>query len=934
MKNQKSNIIKNKKGKIKIKINREQNENATNSNTLSPLQNILNSGNNKNQIENYYNKRSESNVIANILETNEIKNDFYNNEELENKERKNNKKFSKYYNDYIQLGDFSFINLFENVAPFLYKPQQTKEYTSHAFNNFKFLNIINSYKMIINIIVDDDSLKSSINLTKIFELIILSLSSLNEIKISNKDFLVCIFFQHFSYEETFRELFPGLNFYNYNNWNVKKNNFYCSYGYVLSVNDTPINTLLFYKESSTFVEIYKFFYCYVLNDIITLINADAKEISKTFLLVNWPNGKIYEKTSNKYHKSRILSNIFRICNNRNMVLIPDINYYPGHGECYFDHINKYNLDNEKVEINLYWHMISGYPIDHRFFFINMNFKLYLILKDYYQNNNINIYANEYYHDYHLTIYLRDNLKNLVIKKIQQVKIQYSDLPFNFIDLFYDYILRRGSQYANFFCLFSYFFSWKNMNCFKFFQKIFLLFKLLNFIVQFFWLGLSFLISYAVFNDTFGSQGNNMDYFCSLGYIIIIIILLFISVIYIKNKPNIKGDKIQRNSKRNEDSNGIITALYFIHYIYSYFFIISAIIALIHIKQGKNKEITDCDYYVFDTNLYIILIIINLLLYILPSFIRPSNLISKGFIFYILIQLPNSSCFFHLPYLLTCIRNVNSKEKKKESLYITLYILLNGLLTVICLVFDTKRQRRMDFLFIILIIFTVLNGVKLIILIIGFCAQNSFNKNITTGDIPQYYISNEECDNININLNINNYINNNKLKDNINKHNKNNNNKNKLEKIINKFNNENLNLKKINYFSENGTKLENQNYLNKKCFEQKIFNMNNNMLHAESALNNFIDEDNRSSLSNSIKLKNYPIKEIDNNINNINNDNNKEKKNILKSTLDFQSVYKLPKLKQEKREFNNNINNIENKNEKELIKFPLDTNENNIQQNEY
>ena len=174
----------------------------------------------------------------------------------------------------------------------------------------------------------------------------------------------------------------------------------------------------------------------------------------------------------------------------------------------------------------------------------------------------------------------------------------------------------------------------------------------------------------------------------------------------------------------------------------------------------------------------------------------------------------------------------------------------------------------------------------------------------------------------------------KLKDNINKHNKNNNNKNKLEKIINKFNNENLNLKKINYFSENGTKLENQNYLNKKCFEQKIFNMNNNMLHAESALNNFIDEDNRSSLSNSIKLKNYPIKEIDNNINNINNDNNKEKKNILKSTLNFQSVYKLPKLKQEKREFNNNINNIENKNEKELIKFPLDTNENNIQQNEY
>ena len=269
-----------------------------------------------------------------------------------------------------------------------------------------------------------------------------------------------------------------------------------------------------------------------------------------------------------------------------MILIPDINYYPKHNNNFCDYINKYNLDNDKVEINLFWQMITGYPIDHRFFFINMNFKLYLIFKDYYQNHIIDIYANEYYHDLHLTIYLRDNLKNLVIQKLHQVKIQYSDLPFNFIDLFYDYILRRGSQYANFICLIPYFFSWKNMNCYKFLQKIFLLFKLLNFILQFFWLGLSFLISYAVFNDTFGSKGNNMDYFCSLGYVIIIIILLFISLIFIKNKPKIKGNKIKRNIKRNEDSNIIISVLYLIHYIYFYFFVISAIIALINIKQGK------------------------------------------------------------------------------------------------------------------------------------------------------------------------------------------------------------------------------------------------------------------------------------------------------------------------------------------------------------
>ena len=54
MKNQKNNIIKNKKGKIKLKINKEQNDNANNANTLSPMQNILNSEYNSLLEKEYY----------------------------------------------------------------------------------------------------------------------------------------------------------------------------------------------------------------------------------------------------------------------------------------------------------------------------------------------------------------------------------------------------------------------------------------------------------------------------------------------------------------------------------------------------------------------------------------------------------------------------------------------------------------------------------------------------------------------------------------------------------------------------------------------------------------------------------------------------------------------------------------------------------------
>ena len=83
----------------------------------------------------------------------------------------------------------------------------------------------------------------------------------------------------------------------------------------------------------------------------------------------------------------------------------------------------------------------------------MNFKLYLVLNKYYHNNKINIYANPYYHDYNLSLYLKQQVKNIVIQKIQQIKIEYDDIHPSLIDFFYDYTLRKGSEYANFIPLF-------------------------------------------------------------------------------------------------------------------------------------------------------------------------------------------------------------------------------------------------------------------------------------------------------------------------------------------------------------------------------------------------------------------------------------------------------------------------------------------------
>ena len=929
--------------------------------------------------KNNNNINNEENVIANILKTNNVENE-YRTEEKENINhkikyfKKNSSSSVVIDNDYKEIGDFSYINISQKVKPFLYKDQKAQEYSSHAFNNFKFLDIINSYRIIINIIVDDDSLHSSDNLLKIFESIVLSLSSLGEIYISNKDILVCIFFQHFSYEETFQEIFPGLNFYNCRNWNLKINTVYCSYGDVLSVNDTPINVLLFYKESATFIEVYKFFYCNILNDLITLINADPKEIGKTFLVVNWPNGNTYDTSINKYHKSRILSNIIRICNNRNMILIPDINYNPTKKKDYFGHLLKFNYDFDKIKVNLLWDMMCGYPIDHRFFYANMNYQLYSIIKDYYQNDIININSSEYYHDYNFTIYLKRKTKNIIIQKIQQIKIDYNDLPLKLNTFFFDFSLKRGSEYANYFGLISYFFSCSDLTFSKFFQKFVLFFNIINFIFQFFWLGLSLLISYAVFNECFGGDDNYIDYFCSLGYVIIVIILLFISSLFIKNKSRIKQNKIFRNFKRNKDSYSILLLLYLIHYVYNFFFMVSAVIAIINIdkdknkikEDGKNNLKEDVEFYTFKKNYFILLLILILLFYILPIFIRPTNFASKGFLFFLIFQLLNSTCYFHLPYIFTCIRNINSQKKNNESLYITIYLLLNGLLTVICLVFDTKRQRRIDFFYTIVSILVILTGIKLIFLVVGICFQNRFNKKISTGQIPQYNIMNSEYDkNINDNIiNYNNNLNHNK-KENFNKNEslytikydndfQKDNNFKEYSSQFNIFPENNFNFNQLGEKEKNKDEIRMHNSIKilgrNLNLDKKVDECNQNSVNNEfnNSFNDYEGKkiekqlDNNNQISNQINNNNiegisYPLnskinndndKNFDNNINYDNYDNNEEFKygyndnynvaEITNNSLNQNQMFALDQNDINKE--NNSISNIENMNNNDSSNF--------------
>ena len=683
-----------------------------------------------------YNYDNGNNIIGNILEVNKIKSnsiktnpDFQDKFDISkfNEETKKNLILS----EYIQRSDFSFIKI--KKAKEKYEPKNIK-----SFYNFE------NCKIVINIIIDDDSLNSSQNLLKILRFI------LSQENINKNNILICIFFQHFSHETSFKYLFPGLKLYNYiESLPYSNSKFYCSFGNFTQ--EKKLNILLFYKEASTFVEVNKFFYTHIISDLINF-HPDKKN---SILIFNWPNGKFFSEKKDKTGvggkpNQNIFKKFINICKNENMILIPDINFIPNEKEKDFGFVHQYCLENDKTKINLYWYMICGYPIDHRFYVINMNNELLYHLNNFYKRQ-ISIYANENYHDYSLVIYLKKYMKNIEIQKIIDIKVEYTGLPLNLKNYFHDLILRRGSEFVNGFNLLKYFFSCEICDHKRFFKKIFLFFILLNNFIQFFWLGITFLISYAVFNDTFGSEGNKMDYFCSLGYVIMTIILFSTSLLYIENKPKIKSNKFQRNSQLKTDGYYLILVLYLIHYLYFFFFIICAIIAVVHIKQGKYSDIYDSGFYILGINFFIIILCINIFLFMLPTFFKISNFFSKKFFYYLFLHLPNMYGFFHYPYLFTCIKTVNSKKRKIESLYIICYVLLNGIVTVLCLVFDTTRQRRMNFFCVMAIIISALSVVKIFISIISICLIKNFGKKFINENDEINYI-NEENTSINDNAN--------------------------------------------------------------------------------------------------------------------------------------------------------------------------------------
>ena len=589
-----------------------------------------------------------------------------------------------------KLGNFSFLEVNEKITPFKYRVSTIQTSPS----NFNFLDDRTQYSLIIPIIIENDSLSNSRKLRNTMNSLFLSLPELIQIGISNQNILICLFFLHFSSNKTFSQIYPNTDYLaacctgdlDYN----------CSSCYIVSSTGIPINVLSFNKNDSTHVECLKCFYLFILNDIkyystISLIDDERKNFN-TFYILNWENGIIPEKNT--------ISNLIKTATEP-MIIIPAVHSLPIN---LFGEILEFYYLYIQIYSYYYYYITCSCPIEHKFNLIKIDKKLYQVLKNYFSYYIYND-AELFYHDYKLGVFLQNNGYHTYY--INEINVFYYERTLNFNEFMTSYCKQNSSYILIFFDLLNSFILWNNMNFFKFVKKLFLFFQILRIIIDFLYLGFTILLIFSFLSEAFISEDDRIVIFFTVLYSIMTICSCCFSLITPK--------------ENGRDQTFMYFHIFF--YFYFIFFIISSLVAIIKIAENKND-------YKFKSIPMIILIILNIIFLFGPAFFHLRKVIKNfcaGIKFY-LITFPGLYTVFKFHYLINCFdlygQSIYSKRKfgnryynERKKVQIFLFFISNSVIAFICF-FLISTSRRVLFIYIIGVIYTIFNGQQFIAIIIG------------------------------------------------------------------------------------------------------------------------------------------------------------------------------------------------------------------------
>jgi len=553
---------------------------------------------------------------------------------------------------------------------FLMKKENSKSfqfnYQKNQFNNKIICDEINKLKgkidLLITIDVADDNSQNGISLQKTLDCLFINFTKLNKYNITNEKIAIFIFFEYITVKENFNLFFQTEEKENNNN----------IYGNIFT-----------YSQYDLYIFNTKFSF-----DFINVIFDN--NLNNNFYLLKIKNG-IRFKTPNIISSFIDCSSAKK--DNKTVLIIPliEIESLSEQTENLFTEFENYeNFLYNIYDLN-YFDLSITIPENEYVTFYNLDKHIIDKLNQFYSTN----YLNEYYNNHSLSIYLKLSEYNVIFAS--EIICYKNRNLITFSQMKNHYINKRSNDFLALYDLFY------NFSDFTLTKKLIIIHRIIGLFFSFLYPSFSTMFIFCIFQEAFNSYKTNFSFFFSS--LNIVFIILFISIGLIDQKEEIKIDTNEYQSKIDE-MNSIYFFIFDCYYILIFICSIPAIYYINHNKPPSN--------YKFNKGLCLSLIIINFLLSIIPILFYLKTFMSKikKSFKYLILACPGYNGFFNILGIIQCLKTDSKKTKNILLLCISnCFILIFGY----CL---NTRKRRIHFVEVLSIIFTIYNGIKIICIIIN------------------------------------------------------------------------------------------------------------------------------------------------------------------------------------------------------------------------
>lgn len=576
----------------------------------------------------------------------------------------------------------------ENISGFPFLKRKNNRYQKYYFDYQPMINQnANHYSLKICIIIPNDTPQISKKLDETIKNIYLNMTGLQELAISEKNILLCLFLQTITNDETAKTLFDmEINKIN----SSLDNAFHCAQMQCESEINYPIDVVMCYKHQCKPVEAITCFYY----GLVVENEASLKRAEKHYMMMMECGAIFNDKKIRKLILSTQKNDDPFV---KTIASVPSIETVPSG---LFSRIQHYEQFHSNIYDLHYYSMSCTVPINSKFCVIVLYNEVYNYLNQFYKE--IAFDASLSYHDFSLGIFLSKAGYDILYVPSIEIFIDRKDISFS--DLFDQYSEKNQANFAVAFQLLSFLIQCSNCLCMgkKAWNHFFIIFLLIGILTDFVFSSLLMEVMYTIFFEGFGINDLRPSTFFTVFYMLIIVLTIFYSILY---------------SKVINFQVGYFILFVFFN-VYYLFILFCSVVAMDNVNKNKTN-----DPYEFNTAAIVLLILLNVIFGIVPMLLNIRGLIHHiGDMFiYFFIGCANYSSLF----LMHSIFNSNEAQgallcdsnKNRKGFILMAFVFANALFGFI--IFGMiDRTSRVNCILALAITYTIYNFFKMMAIVIN------------------------------------------------------------------------------------------------------------------------------------------------------------------------------------------------------------------------